>query len=83
MFRFRMQTAFQVNLLPFSIAFIKLVYIYKRRKSSKLQKYPIKDVGGARDTKCVMHTDGQNDTQKDKGHFYSPFPPTSSDKQEE
>ena len=32
-----------------------LMYI-KKRKSSKLQKYPIKDVGGARTTRCVMDT---------------------------
>ena len=47
------------------------------RKSSKFQKYPIKDVGGARGTSCMM------DTQTDRGHFYSPSPSTSSDKQEE
>ena len=28
----------------------------KRRKSSKFQKHPIKDVGGAGGTRCVMDT---------------------------
>ena len=28
----------------------------KRRNSSKFQKYPIKDDGGARGTRCVMDT---------------------------
>ena len=46
----------------------------KKKISSKFQKCQIKDVEG---TRCVM------DTQKDKVHFYSPSPPTSSDKQEE
>ena len=32
---------------------------------------------------CDGHTDGKNDTQKDKGHFYSLSPPTASDIQEE
>ena len=31
-------------------------HIKKRRKSSKFQKYPIKDVGDAKGTRCVMDT---------------------------
>ena len=58
------------------------------RKSTKFQVNPMKDVGGAAETRSLGQTagrtegrtDGITDTQTDEGHFYSPPPPTSGDK---
>ena len=54
----------------------------KGRKSTKFQVNPMKNVGVA-ETRSQMD-DGRPDetmhTQMDKGHFYSPPPPTLGDK---
>ena len=56
------------------------------RKSTKFQVNPMKDVGFAK-TRSLGQTAGKTDirmdrithTLTDKGHFYSPPPPTSGD----
>ena len=53
------------------------------RKSTKFQVNPIKDVGRVAETRSLGRTDRRMDgithTPTDKGHFFSPYPPTSGD----
>ena len=57
-----------------------------RRQSIKFQIIPMKDVRGVTGTRSdgrnVRRTDGRTYTRTDEGHFYSPPPPTSVDKEE-
>ena len=54
------------------------------RKSTKFQVNPMKDVGVVAETRSLGRTAGGTDgithTRMDEGHFYSPPPPTSGDK---
>ena len=58
------------------------------KKSTKFQRYPMKDIGGLRrqdllDGRPDGRKDGITQTRADEGHFYSPPPPTSGDKEKD